>query len=77
MALSSSPAAQDPFYVVKDEVSSKVEYIKVRLDRFRDLRDSTNTASNKEFQQLRGSLGREIKAAEAQLKDLKRTVSGT
>lgn len=35
------------------EVSAKVEYIKVRLERFQDLLNNTNTAQNRDFQDLR------------------------
>ena len=35
------------------EVSAKIEYIKVRLERFQDLLNNTNTAQNRDFQDLR------------------------
>lgn len=35
------------------EVSAKIEYIKVRLERFEDLLTNTNTAENRDFQELR------------------------
>ncbi|CAM9297695.1 unnamed protein product [Ascophyllum nodosum] len=65
---------QDPFYAVRDEVSTKIEYIKVRIERFRDLLNNTNTAHNSDFQELRKGLTKEVKGADAQLRDLRRTV---
>lgn len=35
------------------EVCAKIEYIKVRLERFEDLLNNTNTAQNRDFQDLR------------------------
>lgn len=35
------------------ELSAKIEYIKVRLERYRDLLHNTNTAENRDFQELR------------------------
>ncbi|CAM9495572.1 unnamed protein product, partial [Hapterophycus canaliculatus] len=56
------------------EVFAKIEYIKVRLERFQDLLNNTNTAQNRDFQDLRRDLSKEVKVAEAQLRDLRRTV---
>ncbi|CAM9099750.1 unnamed protein product [Ectocarpus sp. 6 AP-2014] len=69
-----SVASHDPFYAVRDEVSAKIEYIKVRLERFQDLLNNTNTAQNRDFQDLRKGLTKEVKGADAQLRDLRRTV---
>lgn len=38
---------------VFSELSAKVEYIKVRLQRLEDLLNNTNTAQNRDFQELR------------------------
>lgn len=67
-------AAHDPFYAVRDEVSAKIEYLKVRLERFQDLLHNTDTAQNRDFQDLRKGLLKEVKGADAQLRDLRRTV---
>ncbi|CAN0033595.1 unnamed protein product, partial [Discosporangium mesarthrocarpum] len=67
-------SAQDPFYAVRDEVSAKIEYIKVRLERFNDLLVNTNTSENKDFQELHSGLRQEVRTADSQIRDLRRTV---
>jgi len=67
-------AAQDPFYVVKDELTSKVKSIQKKRQTFRRLLETTDTASNQEFKDAKKALGRDLKAAEKQLKDLTLTV---
>jgi len=67
-------SAQDPFYVVKDELATKVQHIQGRLQNFRRLLASTNTATDTEFKECRKTLGRELKSAEKQLRDLNLTV---
>lgn len=43
-----------PFFTLDNsEVSAKIEYIKVRVERFQDLLNNTNTAQNRDFQDLR------------------------
>eukprot|EP00904_Undaria_pinnatifida_P006615 jgi/Undpi1/3083/HiC_scaffold_15.g06457.m1 len=59
---------------VSREVSAKIEYLKVRLERYEDLLHNTNTAQNRDFQELRKGLLKEVKGADAQLRDLRRTV---
>lgn len=74
MSINTSASTQDPFYAVRDELSAKIEYIKVRLERYQDLLNNTNTVENRDFQELRKGLSKEVKGADAQLKDLRRTV---
>mmetsp|Transcript_6850 Transcript_6850/g.21237 ORF Transcript_6850/g.21237 Transcript_6850/m.21237 type:complete len:266 (-) Transcript_6850:291-1088(-) len=69
-----SAATHDPFYVVKDELAGKLESIGKRLERFESLLWHTNTANNPDFRDAKKGLSREVKAAEAQLKDLELTV---
>uniref|UniRef100_A0A7S2S2M2 t-SNARE coiled-coil homology domain-containing protein n=1 Tax=Rhizochromulina marina TaxID=1034831 RepID=A0A7S2S2M2_9STRA len=67
-------AAQDPFYVVKDELTAKVHTIQKRLQTFKRLLETTDTATNQDFKDSKKALGRDLKAAEKQLKDLTLTV---
>lgn len=67
-------SALDPFYVVKDELSSKIENATSKLKLFQTLLDSTDTATSPEFKDCRKSLARELKSCDKQLKDLAQTV---
>lgn len=63
----------DPFYVVKDELSEKLEKITLKKQRFEALLE-TNTATNPEFKDTRKGLGKDLKSAESTLRDLTLTV---
>lgn len=67
-------AAQDPFYAVKDELSLKLDSIRARLQVFKRLVKTTDTATDVEFKDCKRALGKEIKSADKQLKDLTLTV---
>uniref|UniRef100_A0A7S3K6G0 t-SNARE coiled-coil homology domain-containing protein n=1 Tax=Aureoumbra lagunensis TaxID=44058 RepID=A0A7S3K6G0_9STRA len=69
-----SAASHDPFYVVKDELVNKLESISSRLERYENLLWKINTAASVEFKEVKKGLSREVKAAEAQIKDLALTV---
>jgi len=64
----------DPFYVVKDELSEKVLALNSRQKIFTRLLESTNTATNPEFKEVRRAFARELKSAEKQMRDLTLTV---
>ena len=66
-------ASTDPFYVVKDEPQAKLAYIQVKADRFNECLAST-ASSPTEFRELRKALGRDVRAADSQCKDLKVTL---
>mmetsp|Transcript_14830 Transcript_14830/g.26285 ORF Transcript_14830/g.26285 Transcript_14830/m.26285 type:complete len:247 (+) Transcript_14830:418-1158(+) len=68
-------ASVDPFYVVKDELTAKIETINGKTAKFLELLDNTNTAKSVEFKDARRSLGKDLKSAEKQLRDLTFTVT--
>lgn len=70
-----SAATHDPFYVVKDEVTLKLSEIEKKKSRFVTLLWESNTSSSVEFKESRKTLKTEIRACDAQLKDLELTVS--
>ena len=67
-------SASDPYYVVKDELVAKIGSLQTRLESFQDVLYNTNTAANPAFKEQRKQLGRELRGAESQLKDLGLTV---
>lgn len=68
-------ATTDPFHVVKDELVGKLSSIANKVARFNGLLYGPATsAGNPQFRECKKSLAREIRAAEAQLKDLGLTV---
>ena len=70
-----SGGANDPFHVVKDELVAKLESIELRVGQFNGLLYGPGTtAGSKPFRDCRKALGREIRGAEGQLKDLGLTV---
>lgn len=67
-------SSHDPFYVVKDELTSKIDNIAVKFNLFQKLYETTNTATSSEFKDCRKVLGKELKSAEKLLRDLTMTV---
>lgn len=67
-------ASVDPFYVVKDELTAKIDAINSKTTKFLELLDTCNTAKSSEFKDARRSLGKDLKSAEKQLRDLTFTV---
>lgn len=67
-------SSHDPFYVVKDDLTRKIDNIAVKFNLFQELYETTNTATSSEFKDCRKMLGKELKSAEKLLKDLTLTV---
>ena len=60
----------DPFYTVRDNVSSQLERIRARYDKFEDLVHVVNTATDESFKELRRGLTKEIRNVEKDIKGL-------
>lgn len=69
-----STAAQDPFYVFRDDLQSRVDQLNQRYRQAREMLGGANTASNGEFRRVTQKLRRELKHASRQLNDLEMTV---
>lgn len=61
---------EDPFYTVRDNVSSQLERIRARYDKFEDLVHVVNTATDESFKELRRGLTKEIRNVEKDIKGL-------
>jgi len=66
---------QDPFYVVKEEVLQSIQGITALYERWKDLLNNTNTASNEEFKWTTNELKTGLKTIEYDVTDLEETVS--
>eukprot|EP01114_Cavostelium_apophysatum_P015147 TRINITY_DN4069_c0_g1_i1.p1 TRINITY_DN4069_c0_g1~~TRINITY_DN4069_c0_g1_i1.p1 ORF type:complete len:281 (-),score=54.60 TRINITY_DN4069_c0_g1_i1:28-870(-) len=66
---------QDPFYVVKEEVMQSMQGINALFDRWKELLNNTNTASNEEFKWTTDELKGGLKTIEYDLADLEDTVT--
>lgn len=66
--------AQDPFYSVRDNVSSQLERIKVKSEKFQDMVKTTNTAINVDFKDLRKGLFKDLRTVDKELRGLKGAV---
>lgn len=70
-----SGAAHDPFHVVKDELTTKLRALETTVARFTGLLFGPGTtAENPSFRAAKKEVAREVRAAEAQFKDLSLTV---
>lgn len=67
-------AARDPFYVVKDKVETNAKRIKVDMERWKDLLETTNTATNKDFISLTNTMKTNIKRLKGDIQDLSQTI---
>lgn len=65
-----SSQREDPFYTVRDNVSSQLERIRARYDQFEDLVHVVNTATDESFKELRRGLTKEIRNVEKDIKGL-------
>eukprot|EP00762_Andalucia_godoyi_P002384 ANDGO_02800.mRNA.1 Syntaxin-61 len=63
-------AAQDPFYLVKDEVESGSQSAKKLYERFQSLVESGNTSGNPEYERISVDLKKQLKTVELDLGDL-------
>ena len=73
-ASSTESSSHDPYYVVQGELQSKISAAEPRAARFVHLLETVDTCTHAEFRELRRALTKEVKAADAQLKDLRTTV---
>jgi len=73
----SAPALppRDPFYVVKEKVQDMIGTLTVDFDRWKELLETTNTASSKEFAPLTQSIKVAIKKLNIDLNDLSQTIA--
>jgi len=70
-----SSASHDPFHVVKEELVAKLEVLDGKVQRFGgQLYGPVSTAGNPQFREAKKAVARDVRAAEAQLKDLGLTV---
>lgn len=69
-----SAATHDPFYVVKDDLATKLQEIEKQRTRFTTLLWETNTAASSQFKEAKRMFNRSIREADAQLKDLELTI---
>jgi len=65
---------QDPFYVVKEEVLQSLQGVTTLYDRWKELLDTTNTASNEEFKWKTNELKSGLRSIEWDITDLEETV---
>jgi len=67
-------AVQDPFYIVKDDVTQSLGASRKLYSRWRDLLQQTNTAQNEEFKWTTDQIHQAIKSIEWDLQDLDETI---
>jgi len=65
---------QDPFYVVKEEVLQSVQGVSALYERWKDLLNNTNTASNEEFKWTTNELKTGLRSIDWDITDLEETV---
>ena len=70
----SKNGSSDPFYTVKDSVSSQVDKIKVRYEQFLGLVKTVDTATHADFKELRKNLVKDVRKADRDVGGLKGTV---
>jgi len=70
-----STVARDPFYIVKEKVHDLITKLSFDFDRWRDLLETTNTSTDKEFAAVGQSLRVAIKKLNYDLNDLAKTIS--
>jgi len=77
--LMSSPtaaaASDDPFYAFREEVQARVDRAKVRLAKWRDLLDNTNTATTREWSNENAGLKRDLSAVGENIDEMDKVVS--
>jgi len=73
--ISNAGPTQDPFYVVKEEVTQSMEGITALYNRWKDLLSTTNTSQSEEFKWTTNELKTGLKSIEYDLTDLEDTVS--
>lgn len=66
--------ARDPFYVVKDKVQIIVRTLRIDFDKWKDLLDTVNTATNSEFKSKANAIKQAVKKLKVDLNDLTRTI---
>jgi len=65
---------QDPFYVVKEEVNEALQAVGEIYDKWKDLLENSNTATNNEFKWISNELRTGLKGIESDLGDLEETI---
>jgi len=65
---------QDPFYVVKEEVQQSVQGVTALYERWQDLLNNTNTATNEEFKWTTNELKTGLRSIDWDVTDLEETV---
>lgn len=66
---------QDPFYLVKEEVTQSLHGISALHERWKVLLDTTNTATNEEFKWTLNEIKNAMKSIEWDLSDLEETIN--
>jgi len=66
---------QDPFHVVKEEVKEAIQAVDEMYDKWKDLLENFNTATNDDFKYLTNELKTGLKGIETDLTDLEETIS--
>jgi len=71
---SPSSAAKDPFYVVKDKVQTYIRTLLIEFDRWKDLLEQVDTATNAEFKSKNNSVRSTVKKLKGDVIDLQKTI---
>lgn len=66
-----SKSQADPFYTVRDNVSSNVERIKLKRERFQHMIGTVNTATDSTFRELRKGIIKDLRVVEKDVKGLR------
>ena len=77
--LMSSPtaaaASDDPFYAFREEVQARIDRAKVRLAKWRDLLDNTNTATTRDWANENAGLKRDLGALTENIDEMDKVVT--
>lgn len=66
---------QDPFYVVKEEVTDSVRVVSALFDRWSELSQNLDASNQDEFEWTNSELEKRLKSIEVDLQDLDETIS--
>jgi len=66
---------QDPFYVVKEEVTEALQAVDEMYEKWKDLLENSNTSTNEDFKWVTNELKTGLRGIESDLTDLEETIS--
>jgi len=67
-------STQDPFYVVKEEVTEALQAVDEMYDKWKDLLEHSNTSNNEDFKWVSNELKTGLRGIESDLTDLDETI---